>query len=222
MAALISLAAQKPGQVMAMITPHGKSERYSVRFFGMDGKVEWVSVTPDFQYAVAWRQKAGDQPTPKSARQLPNPTVRYAQPGADSNEHQLEIWPMLIEKAYAAWGGKDYAGIEGGGADAVFRALTGRKAEHATVSGDGAKAMETWTNLTAWLKAGRPVVADCPYGPGQRHAFAVLSVTGKDWKSGTVITKNPHHRNPDPPRPFTTFVKQFDLVRVGYLPGAAS
>ena len=129
---------------------------------------------------------------------------------------------MLIEKAYAAWAGKDYAGIEGGGADSVFRALTGRKAEQASISGDDAKAAETWANITTWLKQGRPVVADCPYGEGQRHAFSVLSLTGKDWKSGTVVKKNPHHRAPDPPTPFKAFVKQFDTVHVGYLPGAAS
>jgi hypothetical protein len=115
----------------------------------------------------------------------------------------LELWPAIIEKAYALHapllgvekagsraGGYDDIG-EGGGSHTAFEALTGKPAAQTLVTTLGAGKLPGV--IDAALKAGKPVAAGTPgnaktltekiRGAGpvySDHAYAVLSLKGQE------------------------------------------
>jgi WXG100 family type VII secretion target len=98
---------------------------YTVRFFGVSGAPHYETVKADFPTATQYQNGAGHDITPHMA------------PG-DSAGGKQEMWPMVIEKAYAQWRGNGdaiagYQALDNGGrSSAVMAALTGQKSEEHT------------------------------------------------------------------------------------------
>jgi hypothetical protein len=132
---LSSLAAANPENIKKAITDN-KDGTYTVRFFqGVDGgHPKAVSVTVDDDVAMGSR---GPQ---------------YA-----SARDSKELWPGLLEKAYAKWkGGYDKVG-NGGTACDLFQAITGKPATDETISDSKPDAL--FKKIGTAVAAHKPVAA---------------------------------------------------------------
>jgi Calpain family cysteine protease len=132
---LSSLASANP-EVLRKAVTNNQDGTYTVRFYeGVeDGHRKAVSITVDDDVAMG---KSGPQ---------------YA-----AARDTKELWPGLIEKAYAKWkGGYEKIG-NGGNASDLFECLSGKKATGFGVT--DYKPDVLFTKLTQAVKAHRPVAA---------------------------------------------------------------
>jgi hypothetical protein len=104
-----------------------------------------------------------------------------------------ELWPLIYEKAYAAWKGS-FTAIEGGMSATTLEALTGKKPGFFPVD-DALGADHVWKQLQAVSNASTAVVAlSKPWNPGQGmvedHAYSVLGISTKNGER-FVTLRNP-------------------------------
>jgi hypothetical protein len=168
--------------------------------------------------------------------------------GARPDGEQNEIWPLVIEHAYAMLKGGDNAIARGGIAVDAMEALTGKHAtriaidpvvEHAPSSGgDGMPAttrrgfdVEALKSALAahkpivfetpdWLRGGDPVVFPSEYSLVKSHAFAALGFVEDGEGRLFLKLKNPWNLPDKEPDlvPFEDAASWFTAVNVGELP----
>jgi hypothetical protein len=189
-AALASVAQRYPETIKSGIVDRG-GDVYAVRFYQVDwrgkAKEEWVEVDADFP----WYQDKN--------------TWAYLQ-----STQKGELWPSIIEKAYAVWkagGSGDYDTIgQGGWEGDVMEALTGLSSDSETIAraGDDDALWEKLTAATADKKAMTAGTFDDKNGSDARygsatgiygnHAYTVMGTRtrgrGKN-KVRKVILRNP-------------------------------
>lgn len=137
-AALSAVANTNPKCITEMVKDDGNG-KYRVRFFKRSyygaPKEEWVTVDGDLPAS------GGDQ--------------LYTRGFDKDDKSQRELWPGIIEKAYAQWkGGYDDIG-EGGYSGDVMTAITGESSSSKTLSTMKPDAL--WDQLRKAIDAGEPV-----------------------------------------------------------------
>jgi len=205
MSAMGEVAKQNPDVIQNAIKDNGDGS-YTVRFyekkgdgpFGLFGhhyEPKDIKVTPDF-------------PVDAGGNQV------FAGPG-DTDGSKKELWPALMEKAYAQWKGGSYHGIEGGNPGDAMSALTGKDS-----SEKSAKDV-TIDELDQALNSGKAVVAGTPENGGKKEMFEnktlytdhAYMVTGVDKANGTVTLRNPWGTwTPDVKLSIADFNKYFSYV----------
>ncbi|OFW03938.1 MAG: hypothetical protein A3H96_15965 [Acidobacteria bacterium RIFCSPLOWO2_02_FULL_67_36] len=183
MAGLMAVANQNPGLINDAITDNGDGT-YKVRLYVRDffGRLKPVYETVDANFPTYNGQSV------------------FAQSG-DTAGGKAELWPMLIEKAYAQNQG-GYSDIEGGFAGDAVELLTGKPADH--YSGGQKDLTAEW--LAAQQQKGATITlgslpkskaAKNPLYSSSRpenqrlfagHAYVVSAV---DPKTGMVTIQNP-------------------------------
>jgi hypothetical protein len=140
-AALSAVAGTNPKFILEGVKDDGNG-KYRVRFFKKDfigpPKEEWVTVD-------------GDLPSRGGGSEL------YASGNDADAKGNKELWPAIIEKAYAHWkGGYNKIG-EGGWSGDVMTALTGKDSTSQTLS--TMKPDPLWDKIKKAIDAGQPVTA---------------------------------------------------------------
>jgi hypothetical protein len=141
---------------------------------------------------------------------------------APTDGHAYEIWPLLIEKAFADLRGGYNAIGKGGYPDQALEALTGMPAAHTEFGLFGSYAAG---DMKGDLAAGKVVVlstrqgsANGPYNLADRHAYVVTGTEEKDGKL-YVVLHNPWNgadKSDEPkPIPHAELTKWFSSVDVG-------
>lgn len=187
-AAMSSIAAVKPDAIRNAIKDNGDGT-YTVRFYevGWDGKKSTHMETVD-----------ADLPHYGSA-----PAYAKSAEVVDGKQH-MELWPSIIEKAYAAWKGSYEAIGNGGISGDVMTALTGEANRYQQTNGYGNNDA-LWTKMKAASDAKRPMTAgsggkdDARYqdpkaGVYGWHAYSILGVEevpNGDKSDRFVICRNP-------------------------------
>jgi hypothetical protein len=137
-AALSAVANTHPAAITSMVKDDGNG-KYRVRFYKKSyygaPKEEWITVD-------------GDLPTSGSG-------PLYAKGAETDAKGQRELWPSIIEKAWAAWkGGYDDIG-EGGFSGDVMTAITGEASSYKTLASMKPDAL--WDDMKKAIDAGQPV-----------------------------------------------------------------
>jgi hypothetical protein len=115
MSSLATMAQQNPDAIKNMIQGPDKDGTYTVTLY--DKKPIWQPWGDDFS-------KVEVKVTPDLPLKDGNPVFAQA---LDEQGGQREIWPALIEKAYAEhFGGNNYHSIEGGWGNEAMEHLTGK------------------------------------------------------------------------------------------------
>ena len=138
--------------------------------------------------------------------------------------NERELWPMIFEKAYAAWKG-GFDAIEAGMSATAFQAITGAKPDFFAVTSDSKQA-ELWKNLKKVTSEGGVAVAiSKPSDPSEQgivadHAYSLLGVEEKNGQK-FVQLRNPWGER-EPGRdgrddgifslPLTQFMSSFTMV----------
>jgi hypothetical protein len=155
-----------------------------------------VRTNRDGTYTVTlWeRTQPGKPATPVQVTIDGNFPTRGGQLEYVAAREKKELWPLVFEKAYAAWKG-GYGDIEGGmGANALM-ALTGATPSFFPVANDMAPA-EVFAKLEAACAGGGCVVADSkPFGSDvqgiiEDHTYTVLGVVEQNGQQ-LVKLRNP-------------------------------
>jgi hypothetical protein len=206
-----SIAAANPDIIKKAITDNGDGT-YSVRFFdgvGEGGRPKAVTVTVDDDVAMGSR---GPQ---------------YA-----SARDSKELWPGLLEKAYAKWkGGYEKVG-NGGSASDLFQALSGKQADWATIT--DLKPDALFKKIQTQTAAHHPVAAgtyaeDSPKanytntGVHGDHFYTVLGATEENGKKYVQLRNpwgfsEPANNGPDDgifKLPLADFVKLYENIEFG-------
>lgn len=170
LAGLASIAAAEP-QIIKRIVK-SEAEYNTSTFYDENGKVHEVSVDSKF-----WVNVGSSQPV-------------YAKFSAQE-KGSCEIWPMVIEKAWAKINGSDYTNINGDNREGNIRridyslALTGHPAIRETLSKDEGVSQETISRIRAHLYS-KPIVL---YSVSEKdvesnkdlienHAYSLIKVSG--------------------------------------------
>lgn len=137
-AALSAVARSQPQCITSMIKDDGNG-KFRVRFYkkGFVGppKEEWVTIDADL---------------PSSGG-----SELYAKGSETDSKGQRELWPAIVEKAYAQWkGGYDDIG-EGGYSGDVMTAITGEASSSRSLSTMKPDAL--WDDLKKAIDEGKPV-----------------------------------------------------------------
>jgi hypothetical protein len=142
LAALAALAHTRPRLVRRMIADSGDGT-YTVAFLERrHGAVRPVAIRVDARF-----------PTDSRGAQCFGKGLR-------SGPHGQELWPALIEKAYAAWQGGYVHINQGGDGGAALRCLTGSKVRSLAPKRLSADAL--WLVLTRAARSRRPMVTSTP------------------------------------------------------------
>lgn len=174
---LMAVARVRPDLIESMIRDNGDGT-YAVRFFEADGRETTKIVDTDTYFS-----------------QKGTPYRLYAR-----TKDERELWPLLIEKAYAAMQPQGYETLDAGGYSSdVLAALTGKRVQTRLVN--PALADTNFNTLKTALAEKRAVVAITQSPDGQagtyedagllmNHAYAVLGV---DEHAGEkyVVLRNP-------------------------------
>jgi hypothetical protein len=183
MASLASVAALNPSFIREMIS-NNHNGTYTVRLYNASGEAEFITID-----AQLYRDQDG------------NPV--YAQ-----NDTRQEIWPAIVEKAYAEMKG-GYQNIESLSSTETLRAITGldnaaafnmKAVRHIL----GISNSDIFHMISSSLEQGRPVTAGT-HDPGEgvvydetnhlveNHAYSVIRAyeeNGEQW----VVLRNPWGR----------------------------
>jgi len=181
----------------------------------------------DGTYTVRFYEKKGDGPfgwfghhyDPVDIKVTPDLPMNGGSPvyagTADRDGAQQELWPALMEKAYAQWKGGYSAIGNGGNPGDVMAAITGK--DSTEKSGKDV----TLEQLNQALSGGQAVTAGTfsngtgkqPYDNGTLSTWHVYMVTGVDMSSGTVTLRNPWSPNlPDTNLSIADFNKYISYV----------
>ena len=171
LATIASVASLNPNFIRdAIIDNHNNT--YTVRLYDSHGKAEYVTVDGEL-----YRESGGNG----------RPVYGYSS--------QLnEIWPAIIEKAYATWEG-GYANIKNRTATDTIMTLTGNRAHYVR---NQLPTSMLYDGIRSALANGRPVVASSYDDPSRHsgtgivedHAYSVLRVyeeNGQQW----IVLRNP-------------------------------
>lgn len=155
-----------------------------------------LTVNRDGTYTVTFHQRR-----PGEARPTP---IQVTVDGTFAQQHgrleyaaareTRELWPLIFEKAYAAWKG-GYDAIEGGMAATALEALTGTTPDFFPVASD-LDARQLWARLEAACAGTGAVVAlSKAWEPSERgivadHAYTVLGVEERNGER-LVTLRNP-------------------------------
>jgi hypothetical protein len=130
---------------------------------------------------------------------------------AREQDGQYEVWPLVMEKAYAKLHGSYNAIAKGGYVDEAMETLTGKEAAHVKLgSHDGYSFEQLWSDVAAQkavvlsTKGGiaNGTGPNNPYTLVEHHAYVVTGVEQRDGKS-FVLLHNPwndgdEHHTPKP------------------------
>jgi hypothetical protein len=191
MSAMGSVAQQDPDVIRNAIRDNGDGT-YTVRFYERQGNgpLGIGGLFGSYSY------------NPVEIRVTPDFPMRDGQPVfagmPDSNGAQRELWPALMEKAYAQYSGS-YGAIEGGNPARAMELLTGRPSEEYSAS---SMTIDQLANLhrdghaltASSLRSGDGKTAYADGTLVSRHAYMI---TGVDRDAGTVTLRNPW--GPDQP-----------------------
>lgn len=182
LAALASIAQQHPEVIWDAIKDNGDGT-YTVTFY-QNGKP--VTVTVDNEFPV---EEDGNA----------NPTTDPAYAGAGSNPQ--ELWPLIMEKAYAQLDGNSYSKIEGGWPGEAVELLTGRPPQRLDLSASTPEEatirlqeLQNYLNDGHYLTAAtRPKGllendAGWPSNVVPSHAYSIERV---DVENGLIYLRNP-------------------------------
>jgi hypothetical protein len=143
------------------------------------------------------------------------------QPGQDVVEGKKEIWPQIIEKAYAQLHG-GYAGIKDGGhANEAMEGLTGKPASEKSSGGLFGVGLQ---DLLDAFKGGKPIVMNTPEKPNlpfnlvPGHAYMLEDIAVDQKGGATIKLRNPWGNTqlqPPMPIPFDRLSTGIDSVDIG-------
>lgn len=141
-----------------------------------------VTANANGSYTVTFYEREKGQKTPTPVQVTVDGTfpTRYGRPEYAAARSSKELWPLVFEKAFAAWKG-GFDAIEGGMAATALEALTGVKPEFFPV-GDGLDPKKVFKQLEAACGSGAAVVAlSKTWDPSERgivadHAYSLLGV----------------------------------------------
>ena len=198
-AAMTAVAGARPDAVKNAVTDNGNGT-YTVRFYEVDyaGQKKVHKETVD-----------GDLPWDAMSN---GPAYARSAEVTDGKSH-MELWPSVLEKAYAQWKGSYDAVGHGGIAGDVLEALTGERAKQQTTQGVGEND-PLWTKMKLATADKKPMTAgsggeedprykDPKAGVYGWHAYTVLGVEEKkngDKTERLVTVRNPwgkRRRNSD-------------------------
>lgn len=182
LAALASIAQQHPEVIWDAIKDNGDGT-YTVTFY-QDGKP--VEITVDNEFPV--REDSNGNPTSQPA---------YANTGSIPQE----LWPLIMEKAYAQLDGNSYSDIEGGWRGEAVELLTGRPPQQLDLSATTPEEatirlqeLQNYLNDGHYLTAAtRPKGllendAGWPSNVVPSHAYSIERV---DVENGLIYLRNP-------------------------------
>ena len=204
-ASMAAVARARPEVIRSMIRARGDG-RYDVSLYIDEDGV--LIVAPDEPRVV----------TVTSSFPMLAGAPAYARPGDTSATGETELWPMLIEKAYAAAISGGYPSLQGEvmgvGRVGGFAGLLGTGARPTQVT-PGSEP-EILADIGGALAAGRPVICETPaefdsaqaraargVGVRSNHAYAPISVDGD-----TIHLQDPNHHR-DISVPAATFSQVF-------------
>lgn len=193
-AALAAVAGSKPDAIKNAIKDNGDGT-YTVRFFevGWDGKKTSHAESVDADLPQA----------PDAATGGEKPAYAKSTEVVDSKAF-MELWPSIVEKAYASWKGSYEAIGNGGNSGDVMTALTGEPCRSAATAGAGEND-PLWSKMLKASQEKRPMTAssggeederykDPKAGVYGHHAYTVMGVEEK--KEGAKAERKVTLRNP--------------------------
>ncbi len=191
-----------------------------------------ITTNPDGTFTVTFFEREKGQKTPTPVKVTVDATfpVRYGGPEYASARSSQELWPLVFEKAFAAWKG-GFDAIEGGMAATALESLTGVKPEFFPV-GDGVDANQVFKRLQAACGSGAAVVAlSKTWDPSERgvvsdHAYSLLGVEERGGQRFVQLRnpwgqREPGHDGRDDgifTMPLATFLTSFATVEFAKLP----
>jgi hypothetical protein len=182
----------------------------------------------DGTYTVTLFDKDGKKVVQRLDSQVPmsGGNVKYAQSENTNEDGQAEMWPQMIEKAYANMGG-GYGPIEGGFPGEAVQAITGVKNERVYAGSEDEDVLLSRLNseiednsaLTAWTRGGDSTKDDVKklmdeYDVYANHAYSFRSV---DAKTKMVSMRNPWGSSHPKPMSIDIFKKIYPWVDVNDL-----
>lgn len=189
-AALTAVAGSRPDLIKNAITDNGNGT-FTVRFY----EVDWSG-----QKKVHKETVDSDLPWDPASN---GPAYARSAESTDGKNH-LELWPSILEKAYAQWKGSYDAIGHGGISGDVMEALTGERARQQTTQGAGDND-PLWTKMKQASADKKPMTAgsggeedprykDPKAGVYGWHAYTILGVEEK--KNGDKTERFVTARNP--------------------------
>jgi hypothetical protein len=185
-AALAAVANSNPKAIQDAIKDN-RDGTYTVRFYevGWGGSKSETKVTVDADLPANYGSPAYAKSTEKV-----------------DGKPNMELWPSLLEKAYAQWKGSYNAIGHGGVSGDVMEALTGNRSQYSRTSGGGDA---LWDKVKKAAEAKKPMTAgsgdkddpkykDPKAGVYGWHAYTVLNAYEK--KEGDKTVKYVTLRNP--------------------------
>lgn len=178
MSSLASIAHTDPWAIEDAIQDHGNGT-YTVRFIDEAGQPNYVEVDSQLYGETT----------------LGGFSALYGR-----STTQGELWPAIMEKAYAQWKGGYEAIGQGGSAPDVIRAITGKTSTVTQTQGTSTDAL--WSTIHSGDRAGVPMVAST-YGDGKKkyddsgvYGSHVYSILGTEERDGQryVVLRNPWAR----------------------------
>jgi hypothetical protein len=175
MGAMSAVAKSEPAAIASMFTYNKKDDTYTVRLFDLKGKAHYVTIDSDLP-RNGW----------------------YGYYYARSHDPK-ELWPALLEKAFAKWKGS-YGAIEAGVPGEAMMAITGKKSTDLMMRGKGVTQDSVFQALQVAVKAGKPAIAATlgeseskKYDGTGMYADHTYSVFGTSVKNGEqyVQLRNP-------------------------------
>lgn len=206
LAALASVAQQHPEVIWNAIKDNGDGT-FTVTFY-QSGKP--VAVTVDSEFPVEEDRNGNPTTDPAYARTGSNPQ---------------ELWPLIMEKAYAQLDGNSYSKIEGGWPGQAVELLTGRPAQRLDLSAsDAAQTRLRLEQLQTHLSDGHYLTAATrperwfentggwPSNVVPLHAYSIERV---DVEQGLVYLRNPWGSlYAPPPLTLEQFNQYYNVVTV--------
>jgi hypothetical protein len=146
-----------------------------------------------------------------------------------AQDGQSEVWPLVMEKAYAQLQGGYNAIAKGGRVEEAIETLTGKQASHVDLgSHDGYSFEQLWSDVASHkvvvLSTKDGISASNPYNLYGAHAYVVTGVEHRDGKPYVRLSNpwnDPDHQyipNAVPYDELRTWFQSADTANVGSAP----
>ncbi|PKN56833.1 MAG: hypothetical protein CVU56_14025 [Deltaproteobacteria bacterium HGW-Deltaproteobacteria-14] len=171
-AVLSAIANSQPGYIKSIIREDGPG-KYSVRFFekskdGASYAQVWIAVDSYLPTTVPAEGEGGED------------QIRYGHSNEKDASGKREMWPSIMEKAYAKLKG-NYSDIDWGNTTFAYEALFGTQGTKQVTSATDVGQEKVWKQVTEALDAGKPLVASTG-----SHVITVLRYSEAGGKKITV------------------------------------